>query len=98
MLANKERPIAIGATDERIGSKAVMRSMRGKATQECGSLQVCTGVRGGIDALVHATDRLYEQFQQGCESSAPQAGGYEEPAAAGADPGSDDDADVDPWG
>ena len=37
-----------------------MSKTRNEATAACGAIQVCSGVKGGVEALVHATERVFE--------------------------------------
>ena len=54
------RPIGIGECLRRIMGKAVLTIMKEEIVQQAGSLQSCTGVKGGIEANLHAIKEIYE--------------------------------------
>ena len=82
MATMKLRGIVVGdrEVDERLASKMVMAKTRTQATMLCGSHQVCTGIRGGPEALAHCVDELFMQnvvepeAAQGLHGEAENAG------------------------
>ena len=47
-------PVGIGEKLRRALAKLVMRSARDKAKTTCGNLQLCTGLKAGIEGATHA--------------------------------------------
>ena len=47
-------PVGIGEKLRRALAKLVMRSARDKAKTTCGNLQLCTGLKAGIEGSTHA--------------------------------------------
>ena len=63
ILLNKNselRLIGIGACLRRIIENAVLTILRDEIIQQAGSLQSCAGVKGGIEANIHAMKELYD--------------------------------------
>ena len=54
------RPIGIGEFLRRIIGKAVLTILRDEIAQQAGSLQSCAGVKGGIEANIHAMKEFYD--------------------------------------
>ena len=54
------RPIGIGEVLRRIMGKAVLTIFREEIIEQAGSLQSCAGVKGGIEANIHAMKELCE--------------------------------------
>ena len=86
--SNKIRPLLVGEVEERLGSKVIMHKTGGEATKTCGAQQVCSGVKGGAEALVHATERVHEAGSRDLQTSEAGIDGENEDIA--------DDSD-DPW-
>ena len=63
ILLNKNselRPIGIGECLRRIIENAVLTILRDEIIQQAGSLQSCAGVKGEIEANIHAMKELYD--------------------------------------
>ena len=54
------RPIGIGECLRRIIGKAVTNILKGDIQEQAGSLQLCSGVKGGIEANIHAMRAIYD--------------------------------------
>ena len=54
------RPIGIGECLRRIIENAVLTILRDEIIQQAGSLQSCAGVKGEIEANIHAMKELYD--------------------------------------
>ena len=54
------RPIGIGEALRRLVGKCVISIMRSDIQQAAGGLQMCTGIRSGIEAAVHMNERSWE--------------------------------------
>ena len=54
------RQIGIGECLRRIIGKAVLTILRDDIIENAGSLQSCAGVKGGIEANIHAVEELYD--------------------------------------
>ena len=64
ILLNKNsglRPIGNGEYLLRIIEKAVLTILRDELIQQAGSLQSCAGVKGEIEANIHAMKELYDE-------------------------------------
>ena len=48
------RPVGIGETLYQELAKLVMRAARDQAKKACGSIQLCTGLKAGIEGATHA--------------------------------------------
>ena len=48
------RPVGIGETLRRALAKLVMREAGDQAKMACGNLQLCAGLKAGIDGATHA--------------------------------------------
>ena len=54
------RPIRIGDCLRRIIGKAVLTILKEDIIEQAGSLQSCAGVKGGIEANIHAMKEMYD--------------------------------------
>ena len=48
------RPVGIGGTLRRALAKLVMRAAEEQAKTSCGNLQLCAGLKAGIEGATHA--------------------------------------------
>ena len=61
------RPIGVGETLRRIAGKTVCMLTRCDLEDICGTLQLCGGVRSGIEGAIHTLRDLYnEHRKEGC--------------------------------
>ncbi len=57
----KVRPIGVGEILRRIMAKAVARVLKHDIIQAAGSLQGCSGVDSGIEAVIHAMAKIFNE-------------------------------------
>ncbi len=55
------RPIGVGEVIRRIMAKAVGRVLKNDMIQATGSLQTCSGVDSGIEAVIHAMAKIFKE-------------------------------------
>ena len=55
------RPIGIGEVSRRIVAKATISLLKPDLIEATAPLQTCAGIRGGIEASIHAMRRMYEE-------------------------------------
>ena len=58
------RPIAVGNISRRLTSKCIMYGVSDRAAGIIGPRQLCVGVPGGLEAIVHAVDKLVEEVDE----------------------------------
>jgi hypothetical protein len=59
------RPIGVGETLRRVICKVICLVTRDDAEEVCGSVQLCSGVRCGIEGAIHATADLFHSNDYG---------------------------------
>ena len=64
MTATKTRPVDIPETISRLLTKCICDKVRSEYVDACGVKQLCTGVRAGLEASVHAMRVVYEEGNQ----------------------------------
>ena len=59
------RPIGVGEVIRRVNGQCVMEVTKEDVLETSGSLQVCTGLRSGSEAAVHAMHSIFEKKENG---------------------------------
>ena len=59
------RPVGVGEVLRRIVGKLIMYVIKDGIQNAAGSIQTCAGLKGGIEACIHATRDVWEE--EGCE-------------------------------
>ena len=54
------RPVGIGEVYRRLMAKCVLRVVGDRATRACGNLNLCAGLKAGIEGAVHAVRETWE--------------------------------------
>ena len=57
------RPVGVGEVLRRIVGKAVTMSLKPELIEATGPIQVCAGIKGGVEAAIHALRKVYEDPQ-----------------------------------
>jgi len=73
------RPVGIGEIYSRLFAKCVLQLVGLEATHACGSLNLCVGLKSGIEGAVHAVQSLWDEHQP---TKGPTAGGIKNAASA----------------
>ena len=55
------RPVGVGEVLRRLTGKLLMGVIKSDVTTAAGPLQTCTGIRAGIEAVIHAMRQIFEQ-------------------------------------
>ena len=57
------RPVGVGEVIRRIVGKAITMSLKPELIESTGPIQVCAGIKGGVEAAIHSLRKIYDEPQ-----------------------------------